>query len=230
MNLLKDYYKFFRRFGKPDGVLFFSLVFTVLITAGLQVAVPVFLRNFVDGVNRKIISDLYLYASLFLGASIVVQLLSIIVSGTSESLAWRATNRVRVQMAYAFMNGNFLRYSQFNKGEFLERVESDVLLLANFFSQLFVILLANGLLIVGILWMLWLQNVLIAIVLSGIVILGVCITFMVSSRAMPFWHEVREVRGRFFDHVSDAFNNRIDIFANRYAEHAVSRFLCLLSL
>ena len=63
---------------------------------GLQAAVPLAIRAFIDAVVAQgAVSGLYFLAFLFLAGGLVAQILPAFTAYVGEDIAWRATNRLR---------------------------------------------------------------------------------------------------------------------------------------
>jgi ATP-binding cassette, subfamily B, bacterial len=75
----------------------------------------------------------------------------IMVTYLGENVAWTATNALRAELAEHALNLGMKFHNDHTPGELIERIDGDVTELATFFSQFALNLVANGLLLVGIL-------------------------------------------------------------------------------
>ncbi|HWE63689.1 MAG TPA: ABC transporter transmembrane domain-containing protein, partial [Chloroflexota bacterium] len=113
------------------------LVLAVLLLGdiGLRLVNPQILRSFIDlsrngASTGRLASD----ALLFLAAVISTQIVSGLATYFSEDVGWTATNRLRADLARHCLRLDLGFHQAHTPGELIARVDSDVALLANFFS------------------------------------------------------------------------------------------------
>jgi ATP-binding cassette subfamily B protein len=126
---------------------------------GLQIASPQILRSVIDGaLAGRAGTGLLLAASLFIAAALIQQVLGVCAAWVGENLAWRATNELRADLAAHSLSLDMTYHSGTTPGELIQRIDADVAEFSNFFSQLVVRILANILLMAGILVVLFREN------------------------------------------------------------------------
>ncbi|EFH80483.1 ABC transporter ATP-binding protein [Ktedonobacter racemifer] len=131
------------------------LAFLLFLTIGLQLLNPRVLQLFLDGaVHKAPLSILSLLGLLFLLVGLASQGLSVLATYLSESVAWRATNSLREDLAEHCLQLDMPFHNAHSPGEMISRLDGDVTSLANFFSQFVIRVLGNLLLLLGILLML----------------------------------------------------------------------------
>jgi ATP-binding cassette, subfamily B, bacterial len=160
MNIpLSAYWDLLSRHIQPQRKHFFWLVFLMLSGIGLQIVNPQILRSFIDsalsdGTTRKLLLD----AAAFIGIAVIQQVVSVSVTYLGESVAWTATNALRNELAWHCLNLDMSFHNQHTPGELIERIDGDVTQMANFFSQFTITLIGNGLLMAGILVVLFFES------------------------------------------------------------------------
>ncbi|WOD39680.1 ABC transporter transmembrane domain-containing protein [Nodosilinea sp. E11] len=77
--------------------------------------------------------------------------LAIATTYVSETIAWRATNTLRLDLARHALGLDLAFHKAHTPGELVERVDGDVDALSRFFSQFVLQVVGNGLLVVGVL-------------------------------------------------------------------------------
>jgi ATP-binding cassette subfamily B protein len=133
----------------------------VLLIAGLlmQLVNPQLIRYFIDsaqgtGSNRA----LWIAAGLFIGVSLLQQVVNVIAVYIGENVGWIATNKLRGDVAEHCLRLDLSFHKSHTTGVIIERVDGDINALANFFSNFVITLLSNLLLVVGILVLLFLEG------------------------------------------------------------------------
>jgi ATP-binding cassette, subfamily B, bacterial len=126
---------------------------------GLELLSPQILRRFLDTAQRGgPQSTLFTIAIVFLVVALIAQTVRVGATFWSERVGWRATNRLRGDLLRHTLHLDLQFHKQHPPGALIERVDGDVTALANFFGQFAITLLGNGLLLVGILVALWLED------------------------------------------------------------------------
>ena len=132
------------------------LVVVGLGSIALDLIGPQILRFFIDTAQSGGSQRVLLFAAvLFVGVALVGQVLEVGATYMSENVAWTATNALRRDLAAHCLELDMGFHNTHTPGEMIERVDGDVTLLADFFSQLVIQMAANGLLVVGVLALLY---------------------------------------------------------------------------
>ncbi|RPJ50313.1 MAG: ABC transporter ATP-binding protein, partial [Chloroflexi bacterium] len=156
---LRQYWDLLSRYIQPQKGRFILLVVLMLGSTVLQVLNPQIMRYFIDtAMNGGAVQVLTLAALAFIGIALVQQVVSIGVTYLGENVAWTATNALRAELAWHCLNLDMGFHNEHTPGELIERIDGDVAELANFFSQMMVTIFSNGLLLVGILVALFLED------------------------------------------------------------------------
>ena len=107
-------------------------------------------------------------ALVFIGFAVLQQALTLAASYLSQDVGWSATNRLRADLALHVLRLDMPFHKQRTPGELIERVDGDVTLLVNFFSQFTIRLLGESLLVVGIFVLLFLENMWVGLGMLGL--------------------------------------------------------------
>jgi ABC-type multidrug transport system fused ATPase/permease subunit len=83
--------------------------------------------------------------------ALVQQIVALGATYTGAVVGWEATNRLRLDLMRHCLGLDLPFHKNHTPGELIERIDGDVTLLANFFSQFTINILGNALLVVGIL-------------------------------------------------------------------------------
>ena len=144
---------------RPQRLRVLWLSITLLAGIGLQVLNPQILRYFIDtavaGGSQRV---LVLAALGFIAIAVLRQGFEIVTTYLSETVAWTATNNLRLALVRHTLQLDMAFYKAHTPGELIERVDGDVDALSRFFSQFVLQVLGNGLLVISILVVLWLED------------------------------------------------------------------------
>ncbi len=155
----RGYRDIFSGYLRKQSGAFVLLAFLICGGIALQLVNPQIMRAVIDGaLAGKIGRSLILSAALFILVAIVQQGVVVAAAYVGENLAWRATNELRADLAAHCVSLDMAWHSDTTPGELIQRIDGDVAEFSNFFSQLVVRILANVLLMAGILVVLYLEN------------------------------------------------------------------------
>ena len=205
------------------------LVLLVLVGISLQLLNPQLIRRFLDGVESgKSLQELVLTAAVFTSIAIIAQITKLIGAYVGEVVAWRATNELRADLALHCLRLDMSFHKAYKPGELIERVDGDVNLLANFFSQLVIQLVSNFLLIVGVLVLLWLVDWRIGAVITVIMLLGMLTLNWFNKRLVPRWQALRQVSSDLFGYLEEWLGGTEEIQTNAAAPFVMNRLYLLM--
>jgi len=220
-NLLVDYL----RPHWPRVVLLAVLLFTGI---AFQLINPQIVRSFIDqaieGADR---SDLVRLALIFAVLAVGHQALSVFATYLAENIGWSATNELRGDLAEHCLRLDMGFHKTRTPGEMIERVDGDVTALSNFFGQFVIHVLGNLVLLVGILLLLFRENLLVGLGVS--IFAGAALLAMIGIQkvAMPWWKRVRQRSAEFYGFLGEQLggtedirsNGATDFFLHRFTEH-----------
>src|SRR5260370_15645615 len=98
-------------------------------------------------------------------------------------------------------------------GELIERIDSDVTTLANFFSQFIIQVLGNALLIGGVLLLLWREDWRVGITLTLYSILMFVTLLLLQKVAVKQWASERQANAEFYGFLEEHLTGMEDIHA-----------------
>ncbi|MFE7811302.1 ABC transporter ATP-binding protein [Streptomyces sp. NPDC057433] len=161
----------------------------LLVPSGtaLQLVAPYLLRGFIDGAlsgdSQETLRNL---AAWSLAAAVGVLVVTIGTEALSARVAWRSTNRLRADLVGHCLSRPPGFYREHPPGELVERMDGDVTRLAAVMSALLLELLAQALLIVGILVALFHLEWRLAVVFAPFAVGTLLLLRTLVGRAMPF--------------------------------------------
>ena len=157
-SAFRQYWDLLARYLRPQLKLVLGMAVLLLIGITLQLANPQVIRYFLDTTQSGHTGSLFTAAGLFITFSILQQAFQVAAAYASQNVGWVATNRLRADLTRHCLRLDLSFHKRRTPGELIERIDGDVTGLANFFSEFTVRLLGNGLLVLGILALLFREN------------------------------------------------------------------------
>jgi len=212
---IRQYFKLLSGYLKPLwrwvillGILLFSSI-------GLQLWTPQILRTFIDTAQATGSMDtLFHIGILYLGVTLMMQVLQIGSTYATENIKWKATNQLRNDLSHHCMNMDMIFHHRFTPGAMIERIDGDVDQLSNFFSQFVLRLLANVLLLLGVLVLLFREHWLVGLafaVFSVFMLSGLGKTVQLAT---PFWEANRQAISELFGFIEEYLGGTEDLRAS----------------
>jgi ABC-type multidrug transport system fused ATPase/permease subunit len=160
MNLpFKAYWDLLSQHIRPQRGRFILLAALLFGSIGLRIFAPQIMRSFIDSaLAGEALQTLTWTALAFIGVALLQQVIAVSVTFIGENVAWTATNALRAELAWHALNLDMRFHNDHTPGELIERIDGDVTELATFFSQFALNLVSNGLLLIGILVALFLED------------------------------------------------------------------------
>lgn len=150
------YWRLLQRYLVPvwPGLLLLALL--LVANVSLQLLNPWIARSFIDGARGGVPSEaLTVTAIEFLVVALLIQCVSVAEEYVAENVGWLATNALRADLAEHCLELDLGFHQAHQPGELIERVDGDVSALSNFFASFVVEILGNGILLVGVLVLLF---------------------------------------------------------------------------
>ncbi|TMV50881.1 ABC transporter ATP-binding protein [Paenibacillus mesophilus] len=199
----------------------------VLLVAGLamQLVNPQLIRYFIDSAQGADTSRaLWIAAALFIGVSLLQQIVTVVATYISENVGWIATNRLRGDVAEHCLRLDMNFHKSHTTGSIIERVDGDINALANFFSNFVITLVSNLLLVVGILVLLFREGWIIGAGMSVFAVVAVYAIQYIRKFAIPHWGKLRQISADFYGFLSEHLEGTEDTRANGASSFVMHKF------
>ena len=202
-----------------------ALTVLLLTSIGLQLVSPQFIRRFIDIAQEQgSLGALYAAATTFLLLGVVTQVVALVAKYIGANVGWLATNRLRSELTLHLLRLDMPFHNERTPGQLIERVDSDITRLANFFS-FFIVRLVGGLLLTsGVLVVLFFEDYRLGLVLTAFVVVYLVVHFMGQRLAVPFVKAEREASADYYGFLSESFQAVKDIQTGGASEHMTRRF------
>ena len=222
---LRSYLDLLRRYLGPLRARVAGLGLVLLAGIGLQLLGPQLLRRFIDGAVGGMGRDALIgTAVLFIVAAVGQQAAAAAGRYLGEDVGLRTTNELRGDLVAWCLDLDMAFWRANRPGELIERTDGDVQLLAEFFSQFVVGLLANLVLFAGILVVLFAEDYRAGLAVGAFGLFALGVLFAIRNLAVPFWEAVRGYSARFFGFLGEHLAGTEDIQGLGAAPGVLNRF------
>ncbi|NDU72010.1 ATP-binding cassette domain-containing protein [Actinomadura sp. DSM 109109] len=214
-----------RTYLGPHRAVAAVLAVTTLVYTALQVANPQLLGRFIDGVRSGApLSTLLGLGGAYLAVAVVAQVIWIVAEFRGARVAWSATNALRADLTEHCLRLDMSFYERHAPGELIDRIDGDVGKLANYFSQMFLLVLSNMLLVVGIGIALFVQDWRIGLVYAPFVAASFVLLRRLVGTAVPAMAAQREANAKLLGFFEERLSGLPDLRANGAGDHTVHGF------
>ncbi|MFI6736307.1 ABC transporter ATP-binding protein [Nonomuraea sp. NPDC050451] len=202
-----------------------ALVAAIAAATALPLAAPQITRRLVDdAIGGASIRHLTLIAAGYLALAVAGQAARLVTAWLAGRLAWDGTNRLRERLARHALGLDLAFHGRHTPGEMIERVDGDVVAVADFVVAFLMDVVASVLLLAGV----------VVIVLGvdwriGCALLAYCLLIgwgmaRAQRLAVPAAARTRAASARLFGMLEERLAGAEDLRANGAGEHTVRRF------
>jgi ABC-type multidrug transport system fused ATPase/permease subunit len=220
---LKQYWDLLAHHIRPQRGQFTLLVVLMLSGIGLQLVNPQIMRRFIDAAlsGSGSESGLLWTAAAFIAIALVQQVVAVGMTYLGESVAWTATNALRAELAWHCLNLDMSFHNNHTPGELIERIDGDVAELKNFFSQFVVALIGNGLLLAGILIVLFFEDWRVGLAFTLFAGLSLAIMMRLRDIAVQDQKDSREAQAGLFGFIEEQLTGTEDVRSSGAVDYSL---------
>ena len=209
---LNRYWRLLAHYLRPQWPRMGLLAVILCGTICVQVVTPLVASHFIDqATSGGDLSDLIVLALLTMGLALVGQGVAVAETYVAENVSWAATNALRADLVAHLLRLDATFHTAHTPGELIERVDGDVATLARFFSRFVVYVLGNGLLMVGVLALLYHVDWRVGLGMSAFVVLALIAMLRIRAVATPSWAADRQASANFFGFLGEYLAGLEDI-------------------
>lgn len=225
----QSYRRLLGRYLAPQQGRVILLALLLLGGIAAQLVNPQVIRYFLDtaqtgGVGQKLVNA----ALIYIGFALVQQALSLAATYTSQMVGWTATNRLRTDLTLHCLKLDMGFHKRRTPGEMIERIDGDVTQLANFFSMLVIDVLSNGLLVIGILVLLFREDWRVGLGMAAYTALTFAILGSIQKLAVSRWAQARQAEAEQNGFVEERISGIEDIQVNAAEAYTLNRYYLFL--
>src|ERR1051325_1911 len=223
MNLpFKAYWDLLSQHIRPQKGRFILLTVLLFSSIGLRILAPQIMRNFIDSaLAGKALQTLTITALTFIGVALIQQVIAVSVTYLGENVAWTATNALRAELAWHALNLDMRFHNDHTPGELIERIDGDVTELATFFSQFALNLVSNGLLLIGILVVLFHEDWRAGVAFTIFSVATVLILGRLKDIAVPHQKARRQAEAELYGFLEEQLAGTEDIRSSGAVDYSI---------
>lgn len=193
------------------------LLLTLLLlgTIAFQLINPQIIRYVLDTAQAgATTATLALAATLFILFNLLQAGAGLALNYVGEDVSWTATNTLRADLTRHCLRLDMGFHNSRTPGELIERVDGDVTELAGFFSQLVLRVLFNGLLISGVVVLLWREDWRMGAAAGFYALLTLIVLQSLQRRNTQYAGAFREAQAALNGFLEERLSGREDVRAN----------------
>ncbi len=172
------------------GVLLSGVVLTILY--------PQIVQRYVDQIDRGSEKALYLLAFAFLGVVFLKNCLKLLAQLLSNAVSWSIANSLRYRICKKLLYSDYQAFQSLKTGLLTQTLDNDIFALMSFFSDIFLNILVNGLVILGIILVVISKSFAVGVALTLFLGLSILVLTLISQGATPLWAAQKQAYEEFF--------------------------------
>jgi ATP-binding cassette subfamily B protein len=220
-----SYLRLLWHYLRPQGWKVVLLALLLLSSIGLRLLDPQIVRRFIDGaVAGAAARDLLTLGILYLVVAISNQAITAGALYLGEAVAWTATNQLRLDVARHALSLDLSFHKNKTPGEMVERIDGDIETLSNFFARFAVELASNGILMLGIIALLFREDWRIGLTLSLFVLGALGFLNWLRKVPVPLIAAAREQSALLMGFLGEQLAGTEDVRANGAVPYVMRRF------
>ncbi|MGH2346260.1 MAG: ABC transporter transmembrane domain-containing protein, partial [Chloroflexota bacterium] len=212
IRALNRYQRLLAHYLRPQGPWMGLLAVILGGTIGAQVVAPLVASRFIDqATSGGTPRDLTSLALLTMGLALAGQGLAVAETYVAENVSWTATNALRADLLAHLLRLDADFHNAHTPGELIERVDGDIATLARFFSRFVVYVIGNGVLMLGVLALLFHVDWRIGLGLSAFVVVAFAVMLRIRAAAIPIVAAERQAGADFYGFLGEYLAGLEDI-------------------
>lgn len=222
---LSEYWALLRRYLNRQRGTAALMAAALLIGIVLQLAGPQVVRGFIDAAQSGTDeASLVGLALVFIGVSLMQQVMRVLAVYWSERVAWTATNALRADLTAHIMRLDLSFHKTRTPGELIERVDGDVNALAGFFSSFVIQVVGSGLLLVGVVIAMFGVDLRMGLAFAGFAIGALIILNRVRLVGARYRKEDMDRSAAFYGYMGEVLSATEDLRSSGAVDYALRRF------
>jgi len=227
---VRRYLQLLHRYLRPEWAQVTWLALLLVISIALQLLNPQVLRRFLDLAAGEVSGgpSLTALARLFIALALGAEVVNVLARYLSESVSWRATNALRADLAEHCLRLDLGFHKGRTPGEMVERIDGDVMALSQFFSQLFIGVLANLALMAGILVLVFRENWRAGLAMTAFALFTLWLLGKIRTISLPHLTRQRQAAAEFYGFLGEVLSGTEAIRVSGARSHMLRRHLAMV--
>ncbi|MFV9506986.1 MAG: ABC transporter ATP-binding protein [Oscillochloridaceae bacterium umkhey_bin13] len=225
-TLVAPYRTLFRTYLAPQWPRLLLLAALLSLNLGLQLGLPRVVQTFIDqAIGGSTLQVLIGLGLLYLGVAISQNLILVGWQYVAQNIGLLATNQIRADLTRHCLQLDLSFHNARTPGELIERVDGDVGKLEHFLAQFMIQLLLNGLLVIGVVLMLFLIDWRVALPSAIGVVVAAVSAILLSRPVTRYSAEERQASAELFGLLEERLAGTEDLRANGGVAYVLRRHL-----
>ena len=222
---MRDYVALLARYLRPHRHRVALLAVFIFGYIGVRLVGPQIVRFFIDTAREGGDLDRLLWAAgAYMGFAMGRQVFFLGGSYLGQDLGWRATNRMRHELAEHCLRLDLGFHGEHTPGELVERVDGDTTTLSNFLSAFASRVVGMLFLLLGVLFFVWREDWRLGLALAGFSLLSLFVINLTRSIAVPVYAAEREGYSRLYGFLEERLAGIEDVRTNGAVAFVLERF------
>ncbi len=223
---MSAYTRLLRQYLGPQRGRLALLALLLFTGLGLQLVNPQIIRYFLDATQSGGSQNALLAAAgLYVAFAFTQQALGLASSYVNQQVTWRATNALRYDLLLHCLRLDLGFHKTHTPGELIERIDGDVGALAGFLSQFMLQLVANSLLVLGILALMFREDWRLGLGLTLYAAVMLLFLGLVQRPAARLWQVYRAASAELYGYLEERIGGAEDIRAAGAMPYALHQLL-----
>ena len=211
---------------RADAHRWFALGGLLAARAGLALAGPLIVRTIVDNARKgTTTAHVVRMALIYLTLALLAQVIGVVVAWYATTIAWRATNELRMRMTRHVLALDHEFHRKHTPGELIQRVDGDVTNVSDFLGRVVPRAVGAVFLVVGMIVALALVDWRLAIGAAVYIGAAVAITTGSRHRAVAESSDEMGTLAQLYGGIEERLTAGEDLRANGAGQHAMWRFI-----
>jgi ATP-binding cassette, subfamily B, bacterial len=220
---LARYWALLASYLREQRFRFAFLAILLLLGVALALLIPQVTRLFIDAAHAEApMSELLLTAAAFIAIAILQQALMVFATYVGETLAWNATNALRIDVARHCLGLDMAFHKGKTPGEMIERLDEDINAMARFFSQLVIMMGGNLLLMAGVLALLAVENIWLGLAFTVFSIASLLVLNRLRELAVAYEVDQRQANAEIFGFLEERLSGTEDLRSSGAVDYAIN--------
>jgi ATP-binding cassette, subfamily B, bacterial len=220
---LARYWALLARYLRDQRSRFAVLAVLLLLSIAFKLLIPQATRLFIDGAEAgEPVSYLLVVAAAFMAIAIAGQALAVLATYVGETLAWTATNELRLDIARHCLGLDMSFHKGKTPGEMIERLDEDINAMARFFSQLVVMMGGNLLMLAGVLILLGVENVWLGLAFTLFAATSLYVLNRMREFVVPYEIAQRQATADIFGYLEERLAGTEDVRSSGAVDYVIA--------
>jgi ATP-binding cassette subfamily B protein len=197
----------------------------LLASTGAQALTPLIVRHVIDAATAgAALTDLVWWGAAYGGAATLAYAVTVIATLLSVRIGWQSTNALRADLLRHTVRLDLRFHHDHTPGEMIERVDGDITLMSNYFSEFAVQIVGNALVIIGVMAVVFSQDWRVGTVMAGYLVVSWSVLLALRSIGVEQWQRTRQASGELFGFLEETLTGMEDIHTSAGQPFVIRQF------